>query len=359
MTTQLASILLVSLAQADGLTQAPVFTSGEGGYHTYRIPALLVTPRGTLLAFCEGRKKGSSDTGDIDLVLKRSHDQGKSWQPLQVVWDDDANTCGNPCPVVERDTGTIWLLLTHNLGKDTQAQIVAGTSRGKRTVWVSKSSDDGATWTKPAEITAAVSRPDWTWYATGPGVGIQAKGGRLVIPCDHYVAGSKAKGAHVIYSDDHGATWQRGGAVAPDCNECQVVELSDGRLQLNIRSYRTPKRRLVAHSKDGGLTWSEPLPDEALIEPVCQASIVRLSGAKNRIAFSNPASTKREKMTLRLSYDDGRTWPIAKELHAGPAAYSCLATLPDGSAACLYEAGRKNAYETIVLARCTLAYLEQ
>jgi sialidase-1 len=353
MLTHLATTILMTLGQS-GATQAPVFVAGEGGYHTYRIPALLVTPRGTVFAFCEGRKTGSSDTGDIDLVLKRSSDHGSTWQPLQVVWDDEANTCGNPCPVVDRDTGTIWLLLTHNLGRDKQAQIVDGSAKGKRTVWVSKSSDDGATWTKPVEITSAVSRPDWTWYATGPGIGIQTRSGRLVIPCDHYVAGSKARGAHVIYSDDHGATWQRGGAVAPDCNECQVVELSDGRLMLNIRSYKLPKCRLVALSKDGGLTWSEPAPDEALVDPVCQASILRLPGAKNGIAFSNAASTKREKMTVRLSYDDGRTWPVAKELHAGPAGYSCLAALGDGRVACLYEAGQSRYYETIVLARFKL-----
>lgn len=338
------------VGQAGELTQSPVFTAGAEGYHSYRIPSLLLTPRGTLLAFCEGRKNSSSDTGDIDLVLKGSRDQGKTWQPMQVVWDDDANTCGNPCPVVDRDTGSIWLLMTHNLGRDTQAQIVAGTAKGRRTVWACKSDDEGATWSKPVEITSAVSRPDWTWFATGPGVGIQTRGGRLIIPCDHYVAGSKAKYAHVIYSDDHGATWKRGGAVGPDCNECQVVELSDGRLLLNIRSYRKQKCRLIAGSSDGGLTWSDARPDEALIDPVCQASIIRLPG-KGGLLFSNAASTKREKLTVRLSRDDGATWRTIHELHAGPAAYSCLAALGESRAACLYEAGQTRPYEKIMLAR--------
>ena len=145
--------------------------------------------------------------------------------------------------------------------------------------------------------------------------------------------------------------------VGPHCNECQVVELADGSLMLNMRSYRGNNRRLVAISKDGGVTFSKPVEDEALIEPVCQASILRLPGEKGGILFSNPASTKREKMTVRLSRDEGKTWPHAKALHAGPAAYSCLAVLPDGDIGCLYERGDKNPYETITLARFTRGWV--
>jgi sialidase-1 len=343
-------------AQEAEPAQQPVFVARTHGYHTYRIPSLLVTPRGTLLAFCEGRKNGSGDAGDIDVLLRRSADQGKTWQNLLLVWDNGANTCGNPCPVVDRTTGTIWLLLTHNLGSDTEAQIIAGKSKGRRTVWVSRSTDDGITWSTPVEITEAVRKEDWTWYATGPGTGIQTRSGRLVIPCDNIVAGSKRRQAHVIYSDDHGKTWQLGGVVGPDCNECQVVELRDGRLMLNIRSYRGQNRRLVAHSKDGGLTWSDPVADPALIEPVCQASLTRLPDGR-ALLFSNPASKKRENLTVRLSTDDGRTWPVARTLHAGPAAYSCLAVLPDGSIGCLYERGAKGPYEAIVFAHFSLAWL--
>src|SRR5437588_11409869 len=133
--------------------QTPLFVAGEHGYHTYRIPSLIVSPKGTLLAFCEGRKNNKTDTGDIDLLLKRSFDGGKTWQPTQIVWDDGKNTCGNPCPVIDATTGTVWLLLTHNLGSDTEAMILNGTSKGSRTVWVTKSTDDGATWSEPSEIT--------------------------------------------------------------------------------------------------------------------------------------------------------------------------------------------------------------
>jgi sialidase-1 len=344
-------------AQAGGLVQAPVFVSGQQGYHTYRIPSLLVSKKGTLLAFCEGRKHSRSDTGDIDLLLRRSTDGGKTWGPIQVVWDEGANTCGNPCPVLDRVTGTIWLLMTHNLGQDTEAQLVTGKSKGARTVWVTKSSDDGATWSKPVDITKDVKRADWTWYATGPGIGIQLKSGRLVIPCDNKVAGTQARQAHVIYSDDSGATWKLGGVVGPGCNESQVVELANGSLLLNIRSYQGNNRRLVALSKDGGLSWSKPVADETLIEPVCQASILRVPGPGGGLLFSNPASTKREKMTVRLTRDEGKTWPVARSLHEGPAAYSCLAALADGTLACLYERGSKHPYETITLARFTLDWL--
>ena len=342
--------------------QSPVFVAGMDGYHTYRIPALIVSRKGTLLAFCEARKSGPRDAGDIDLVLKRSLDGGKTWTPTQIVWDEQKNTCGNPCPVIDAKTGTIWLPLTHNLGEDKEEAILSGASRGTRTVWITKSDDDGATWSKPVEITRHVKKSDWTWYATGPGIGIQLKSGRLLIPCDHYLAGSKDKYSHVMFSDDRGQSWKLGGVVGPHCNECQAVELADGSVMLNIRGYHGNKRRLVAISKDGGETFSKPVPDETLVEPVCQASILRdagVSGGSDDILFSNPASTKREKMTVRISLDEGRTWPHAKELHSGPSGYSCLAVLPDGQIACLYERGTRNYHQEIVLARFSRDWLQQ
>jgi sialidase-1 len=356
----LAAALLLTVAAsapAAGLEQASIFVSGRDAYHTYRIPSLLVTKKGTLLAFCEGRKKGASDAGDIDVLLRRSFDGGQTWARTQVVWDDVENTCGNPCPVVDVRTGTIWLLLTHNLGRDTEAMIANGTSKGTRTAWVTRSDDDGATWSKPVEITRDVKKSNWTWYATGPGVGIQLRSGRLVVPCDNQVAGSKMQQSHVIYSDDGGKTWQVGGVVGPRCDESQAVELQDGSLLLNMRSSRGDNHRLIAISKDGGETFSKPVADRQLIEPVCQASILRYPGGRGGTLFSNPASTKREKMTVRLSCDEGKTWPHARVLHNGPSAYSCLAVLPDGTIACLYERGDRSVYETIALARFSLIWL--
>jgi hypothetical protein len=343
--------------KAAGPVQVPVFVAGEGGYHTYRIPAVIATPKGTVLAFCEGRKAGRGDAGNIDLILRRSTDGGKTWGPTQVVWDDGDNTCGNPCPVLDAKTGTVWLLMTHNLGKDTETKIVSGKSERGRTVWVTKSDDDGLTWDKPLEITKGVTKPGWTWYATGPGVGIQLRSGRLLIPCDSKSDGGKTRESHVITSDDGGKSWVLGGVVGPMCNECQAVELTDGAVMLNMRTYMGNNRRLVAVSNDGGATFTAPVEDKALIEPVCQASILRLPGPGGGIAFSNPASLKRENMTVRLSRDDGKTWPAARVLHPGPAAYSCLVALPSGEVGCLYERGEKNAYETITFARFTRDWL--
>lgn len=354
-----SSIVVVALfafgpVRADEPQRTDVFVAGTDGYHTFRIPAIIVSPRGTLLAFCEGRKNGRSDTGDIDLVLRRSTDNGKTWGALQVVWDDGPNTAGNPCPVVDRRTGTIWLPLTRNLGSDKQSEIVAGTSKGTRDVWMSKSTDDGATWSQPIEITAQVKDPGWTWFATGPGVGIQLKSGRLVIPCDHTPAGKTTERAHVIFSDDGGTTWQRGGATAEGCGEAQVVELDDGSLMMNMRNVARGRHRRVALSKDGGLTWGATRDEAALPEPGCQASIVRYAtgaaATKGRLLFANPASDKRERLTLRFSDDDGTTWSAGRVVHAGPAAYSCLAVLPDGAVGVLFECGTRSAYERIAFA---------
>jgi len=349
--------------------QTEVFVSGQEGYHTYRIPSLIVTKKGTLLAFAEGRKNSRSDTGDIDIVLRRSLDNGRTWLPMQLVADHDHDTIGNPCPVVDRRTGTIWLLLTGNPGQAQEDAIIATTAAGTRTVWVSSSRDDGLTWSPPRDITAQTKRENWTWYATGPGCGIQLACGRKVIPCDHNVAGPTiVRRSHVIYSDDGGLTWRIGGDIGPDVNECQIVELADGNLMLNMRNYAkgpcAEKRRAVATSVDGGITWSDIWYDQALIEPVCQAALIRVTrrpaADRHRLLFANPAnSTKREKMTLRLSYDEGRTWPVAREIHAGPTAYSALATLPDHTVGCLYERGRQHSYETLTFARCSLAWLEE
>src|SRR5262249_19705236 len=155
-----------------------------------------------------------------------------SWQPLQVVADDGPNTLGNPCPVLDRSTGIIWLPFTRSLGQDLESQIVDGTSAGTTTVWLTRSADDGATWARPVEITAEAKRVDWTWYGTGPGVGIQLSDGRLLVPSYHAEAGTKAYRSHSIYSDDHGSTWKRGDTVQMQSSECQAVERTDGTVVL-------------------------------------------------------------------------------------------------------------------------------
>ena len=338
--------------------QQPIYVSGELGYDTCRIPALLVTGSGTVLAFCEGRKGSRSDTGDIDMLVRRSENNGDTWSEQQVIWNDAENTCGNPCPVFDKETNTIWLLMTWNRGDDHEKDIIALKSKDTRRVFVTSSTDDGKTWAAPKEITDDVKQKNWTWYATGPGAGIQLDRGehkgRLVIPCDHIEAETKNYYSHIIYSDDHGATWHLGGRTPEhQVNECEVVELTDGRLMLNMRNYdRTKTNRQVAYSDDGGITWTGQHFDPTLIEPICQASI-RCAG--DRILFSNPADTKkRVNMSVKQSFDEGKTWSLLQVLHSGPSAYSSLALLADGRAACLYEKGERHPYETITLARFEL-----
>ena len=206
-------------------------------------------------------------------------------------------------------------------------------------MFVTRSDDDGQTWSA-ADITSAVKQENWTWYATGPGGGIQIQQGphkgRLVIPCDHIEAETNKYYSHVIYSDDHGTTWLLGGRTPDQVNECEVVELADGRLMLNMRNYDPEKHyRQVACSDDGGMTWNDQRFDMALIEPICQASITRHSwpseNGPGAIAFSNPASKdKRMNMTVRASFDEGQSWTASTVLYAGPSAYSSLTVLPNG-----------------------------
>ena len=354
-------------AAADQPTETPVFTAGQEGYHTYRIPALLATKQGTLLAICEGRKTGRGDHGDLDLVLKRSSDGGKTWGPLELIYEEggaEKVTIGNPCPVVDQATGVIWLPF----------------NRDNDRVLMTSSSDDGKTWSKPRDITAETKAKDWNWYATGPGNGIQlTRGkhqGRLVIPCDHRVASLQTDKAdkgdkggwnhsgrsHVIYSDDHGQTWQLGGSTDFGMNECAVVELADGTLMLNSRSYRGKACRGVSLSKDGGATWAPTTDDPALVESVCQASLIAAAphanpeAGKNVLVFSNPAvPSGRTRLTVRLSLDEGKTWPHSRLVCEGSSAYSSLAALPGGEIGLLYE---RDGYKQIAFARFSLDWIK-
>jgi sialidase-1 len=344
--TVILGVSPASRADDDESFTADVFTSGTGGYHTYRIPSLLATPKGTLLAFCEGRKAGAADDGDIDLLLRRSEDGGRTWGPISLVYEEGGAkpvTIGNPCPVVDAKTGTVWLAFC----------------RDNNEVLVASSRDDGRTWSAPRDVTASVKEPGWGWYATGPGVGVQlARGphaGRLVIPCDHRepVDGKPVMFSHVFYSDDQGATWTLGGTVDRHTDECQVAELADGSLLINMRNYwgrdggRPDRggRRALSRSGDGGATWSPLAFDDALIEPICQASLIAVPGPGSPptvvLVFSNPASTTaRRALTVRVSRDGGRTWPDHILVDPGPAAYSCLAPLSGGRVGLLYERGK-------------------
>ncbi len=334
-----------------------IFKSGTDGYSTFRIPAIVSTKSGKLIAFAEGRVNGSSDTGDIDLVMRSSIDEGENWSPLKIIWNDGSNVCGNPAPIVDCETGDIHLLMTWNLGSDHESDIIEGKSKDTRRVFVTISTDEGKNWTEPKEITSSVKKENWTWYATGPCHGIQLNYGayknRLVIPCDHIEANTKNYYSHIIYSDDNGKTWQLGGTTPQDqVNECTVAELPDGKLLLNMRNYdRTQKSRKISFSEDGGLNWSAIQSDTALIEPICQASLL-FTEENNMLWFLNPSSeTARVNMTLKASHDFGKTWKIARVLNPGPSAYSDLTLINPNTLGCLYEGGKTNPYEEIIFTK--------
>jgi len=347
-------VTITSRLQAQTLNH--LYQAGEEGYACFRIPAIITTTKGTVLAFAEARKNNCGDAGDIDLVVKRSADGGKTWSPLQIVWNDSTNTCGNPAPVIDIKTGKIILLSTWNLGTDHEKQIIAGTSQNTRRVFVLTSDDDGMGWSAAKEITDDVKKAEWTWYATGPGRGVQiSKGkykGRLVIPANHLTLDEKRNYSHVIYSDDAGNSWKLGGITPQDSvNESTVAELQRGWLMLNMRNASKKRVRQVSISKNGGKSWSAVKPDTALIEPVCEGNLLRYTfkEKKDALLFSNPASTTaRAAMTIRVSYDNGKTWAFKKLLYSGPSAYSCLTILPNGNIGCFYEAGLQKPYEGIV-----------
>lgn len=360
------------------LEKSEVFPPGLNGISRYRIPGVVVTPRGTVLAYCEARKNDSKDWGEIEVHLRRSTDGGKTWLPSQHIAHQadriegnphrkDAGgskeqTVNNPVAIVDRETGAIEFLYCVNYAR----------------CFSMRSMDDGVTWSQPVEITASFEpfrkTYDWKVIATGPGHGIQLKSGRLVVPIwlaygnegDH-----KPSAAGTIYSDDHGKTWKAGELCLPNegdlgnPNETMITELSDGRVMLVARNVSQASRKIITTSTDGATCWTKPEFHDQLWEPICMASIV--AHPTGVLLFSNPHTLpldkdgklipagrgKRENLCIKLSRDDGRTWPINKVLDPGKAAYSDLAVLPDGTVLCLFERA-----DSIDFARFNLEWVE-
>ena len=345
-----ALLLGIAACAAESEPAAPVdvFTGGAE-YPAFRIPALLATGKGTLLAFCEARAN-LSDHAKNKIVLKRSTDQGRTWGALQLIADDGDNALVNPTAVLVRETGRVLLMYQrYALGFDEhRAEPGLDGPRVCRT-FLTSSDDEGATWAAPAEITASVKRPtEVTSTATGPGIGIQITrgphAGRILMPFNQGPYG-KWK-VYAAISDDRGATW-RYGATAEDtpsghANEVQFAELSDGTVLLNARNQGGARVRKIARSRDGGETWTPLAEEPALPDPACQGSLLRFplpgDAARSALVFSNPARAKaRDTGTVRVSLDDGATWPHARVIYPGSFAYSCLAPVSATEIGCLFE----------------------
>jgi len=374
-------LALVALFRCGGVLAAEpefadVFVARKDGYKSIRIPSVVVTKQGVVLAFAEGRAADADQAGN-DIILKRSRDDGRTWLPVQLIADDGANSLNNPAAVVEQESGRVFLMYqripAHMKERDNGVETgYEGTNVYRN--FITWSDDDGVNWAKPSDITRTTKRPTRaTTIASGPGIGIQlTRGphkGRLIIPFNEgpYFQWNN----FAVFSDDRGRNWKWGqdvpGAFVPDqklgrrsqINEVQMVELSDGSVRLNSRQFAGAKVRKTSVSQDGGETWS-PVEDVAVLrDPSCNASILRYSfddgPGRGRILYSGPDSAKRNNGTIHLSLDDGATWPVKRVLWPGGFAYSVLTRLPDGTMGCLFE---PDDAKRIIFARCSLAWLE-
>jgi hypothetical protein len=339
------------------LKKHEVFVSGQDGYHTYRIPALVRAGNGDLLAMCEARRDSERDDGKIDLVLKRSSDGGRTWGALERIYGEAGNkTIGNPVPIVDRVGGIHLIFCRNNI----------------EAVLYSRSDDHGRSWSTPRKISDAPALEAMFGFpvqrfGTGPCHGIQLRNGRLVVPIwmkqgasHHYQEGTFR--AAVLWSDDGGGTWRAGGLSAAGANESAVAELADGTLIMNSRSMAQPAGyRIVARSLDGGETFATVTTDTTLICPNCQGSL--LAREDGTLFFCNPAVRNpevsyrgdlRRELTLRMSRDGGQTWPEVCEIEHGPAGYSDLCVIDAGLIGVLYEYGQSDYRERIGFACCNL-----
>lgn len=373
-------------SSAPSFDQQTLWKSGDGGYKMYRIPGIVVTEKGTIIAYAEARKYTGSDWDSIDIVMRRSTDGGKTFSPPRFIAHapnvprspvaierkqakPSDTTYNNPVAIADRD-GTLHFLFCREYMR----------------VFYMRSEDDGLTFSAPVDITAAFdslrSAYPWRVIATGPGHGIQLKNGRLVVPI--WLALGTGGNGHqpsenaTVFSDDHGTTWHAGEIAVkntpetPNPNETTAVQLAGGAVMLNVRTASPRNRRLIVTSKDGARNWSHPHYQEDLPDSICFASILRLStrkhGGRNRILFSAPdnltradgkqiVSKDRKNLTVRVSYDEGKSWTLKRAIDLGPSGYSDLAAATDGTIYCLYEAGGSFPHERLVLARFNLTWL--
>lgn len=325
-----------------------VFKRGEAGYNCFRIPSIVQCQNGHLLAFAEGRQNSCVDNGDVDIVMKRSEDGGKSWTELSVVWADSTNTCTYPAPIVEQSTGKIILLSIWNHGEDDFKQFFDGTGKGSRLIFQQESYDNGKTWSEPKEITTSVKKDNWTYYGLGYTSFTQLQhgphAGRLVQPAHHSKDGADTSYVHLLYSDDLGENWKIGGICKKSgVNETEIVERADGSLLLIMRHDKIYERqRRAAYSMDGGQDIDFDHLINGLDGFICQTSLVAVpqKDKEHYLLQSSPANFyAREQLMLRLSKDGGTHWEDVESIYKGYAAYSDLIHLPDGKIGCLFEAG--------------------
>lgn len=337
----------------------------------YRTPALAVTRDGTLIAAFDAMLHSDNDLpNDIDVEVRTSHDDGRTWSaPLRVTEPRHGGTSDTSL-IVDRRTGRIFLFYNYGppgigFWNSSQGDHPAKTLH-PRYKW---SDDDGRTWHGPVDLLGAVKQRHWKGLFTASGHGIQLQTGpykgRLLQPLVYRTANGTIH-ALDIYSDDDGATWRDGASIGPDTDESKAVQLADGAVMQNLRSDDPHiHARMIAISHDGGIHFGPPYADLALVDPHVNASIIRVdpnapatAAEAHWLLFSNPANAhQRKNLTVRLSCDDGQHWSASRVLDAGPSAYSSLVRLPDGSFGVLWENGKQGGTGNLAYAHFTLAWV--
>ena len=335
---------------------ASLFRQGDGAF-AYRIPTILTLRSGRVLVFCEARRMSLSDSGSIDIVMRMG--DGIVFGPVRTVISGCGDTVGNPGPLQDPTTGRVFLVYNANAADEPEDAILRG--KGTRSVRVAFSDDDGATWSRPQDITLQAKAPDWTWYATGPCHGAALPNGRLAFGCNHAVLDpvlgrSGPYISHILFSDDHGESWRTGPDLAYGTNECALAAFPDGGLLACMRYIpfrdggEDPHCRALAYSADGGNSFSDTVLRRDLPDPCCQGSLLSVRTERGEeVLMSNVSSVRRENLTVRRSSDRGRTWSVERVVESGPSAYSDMALLPDGRIALVCEAGVESPYERIDL----------
>ena len=323
---------------------------GEGGVHTYRIPALIETRGGALLAMADARHESDGDLpGRISLVMRTSVDGGRRWSAGRTVHTVAEGGAGDASLLLDAG-GRVWCFFAYGppgIGFRT-AQPGGVTGAGVLQVHAMWSDDEGAAWSTPVDLTPQIKDPAWHAMFATSGTHFATASGRLLVPMV-VLDGEKRMSARNAYSDDRGKTWKMGAAIAAGSDESKAVELADGTVVQNMRSRGN---RLVARSSDGGVRFGAAVEEAALLDAGCNAGMARYRhGGREALLFTNAASRKRENLSIRWSGDGGRTWSRAKTIHAGPAAYSTVIPLRDGWVGVLYEHGEKLPTERITFAR--------